>query len=243
MDARYWVDIDWAKLPAGTSTGEISVQGKLPTIKIKVVANKASVEQAVAAQGRFASLDGPTAITATGTTRRTEVGGVRWEEVPDYGRVTAALAIYTVTSASILPPESAPTLEYPVYLPREGNFDVTLILGPVMDFVPARGMRIAAAFDDQPAQVLDIFANRAAESFLGRSWSAHAARDNARYLRSSLHVVAAGSHVLKISMVDPGIVLEKIIINDRPLPERYFGPPAQDAFGADVPVPPMKRSD
>jgi hypothetical protein len=239
LDARYWVDIDWAKLPAGTSTGAISVQGKLPAIGIKVVANKTSAEQNLASQGRFASSDGPISIMATGATRRTEVGGVRWEEVPDYGRGAAALAIYPVTSASILPPSPAPTLDYPVYLPRSGDFDITLIVGPVMDFVPGRGMRIAVAFDDQPPHVIDIFANRAAETFLGRSWSAHAARDNARYLHSSLHVTAAGPHLLKIGMVDPGIVLEKIIIHDRPLPASYFGPPAQAAFGSDLPTSPM----
>jgi hypothetical protein len=28
-------------------------------------------------------------------------------------------------------------------------------------------------------------------------------------------------------MVDPGIVIEKIIVSDRPVPESYFGPPEQ----------------
>jgi hypothetical protein len=134
------------------------------------------------------------------------------------------MAIYPVTAPSVLPPNPAPTLEYPLYLPRSGTFDVTLVLGPVMDFVPDRGMRIAVAFDDEAPQVVDIFANRATESFLGEAWSKHATRDNARYLRSSHRVSAAGPHVLKLSMVDPGIVLQKIIIHDRPLPESYFGP-------------------
>jgi hypothetical protein len=30
---------------------------------------------------------------------------------------------------------------------------------------------------------------------------------------------------LKISMVDPGIVLQKLIISNARLPESYFGPP------------------
>jgi len=69
-----------------------------------------------------------------------------------------------------------------------------------MDFVPDRGMRIAVAFDDQAPQVLDIFADRAAETFLGRSWDAQTARDNARALRSSHTLATPGPHVLKVSM-------------------------------------------
>jgi len=73
---------------------------------------------------------------------------------------------------------------------------------------------------------VDIFANREAETFLGRGWWGQFTRDNARYLRSSHKLTTAGPHTLKITMVDPGIVVQKIILSDRPLPESYFGPPA-----------------
>jgi hypothetical protein len=94
----------------------------------------------------------------------------------------------------------------------------------VADFVPGRGIRLAVAFDDAPSQVLDIFADRAAGTFLGRNWSQFT-RDNARYLRSSHTLAGPGPHVLKVSMVDPGIVLQKVIISGPRLPESYFGPP------------------
>jgi hypothetical protein len=221
-DRRYWVDIDWTKVPDGSSTGEILIQGPRGPVRVKVPVTKATAEQWQAAKGRFASLTGPIAFAATAALQKTEIAGVRWEEVPDYGRYDAALAIYPVTAASILPPAPAPQLAYPVYLPRNATYEVTLVLGPVVDFVPDRGMRIAVSFDDGKPQVLDIFGLRGAETFLGRS---QYPRDNVRYLRSAHQVTAAGPHTLKIAMVDPGIVVEKIIINDRPLPESYFGPP------------------
>ena len=40
-------------------------------------------------------------------------------------------------------------------------------------------------------------------------------------------VSASGKHTLKIIMVDPTVVVEKIIIHDSPLPNSYFGPPEQ----------------
>jgi hypothetical protein len=232
-DDRYWVEIDWAKLPAGVANGEIMVTGTSVPVTVKVVARKASDEQLAAARGRFASLDGPVAFAATSATRQTEVGGVRWETIPDYGRFDAALAIYPVTAASILPPDPAPTLEYPVYLPRDGNYEVTLVLGPVMDFVPGRGMRIAVSFDDQPAQVLDLFAARGGPPFGNQLTGMDAARDNARFLRSTHKLAAAGAHTLKLTMVDPAIVVQRIVVTPirRPAgpfgprqPESYFGP-------------------
>jgi len=224
-DQRFWVEIDWPKAPAGNSTGTITVAGKRGPLQVKVPIRKASEDERRKAEGRFASLDGPIAIAAIAATSQTAVGNVRWEKIPDYGRGLAALAVYPVTASSVLPPNPAPTLEYPIYLPRTGNYEVTLVLGPVMDFVPDRGMRVAVALDDEAPQVLDIFADRAAETFLGASWSQRTARDNARYLRSSHKVTASGPHQLNISMVDPGIVLQKIIISDHRLPESYFGPP------------------
>jgi hypothetical protein len=225
LDARYWVDIDWPNAPAGSQIGAIQIKGDHRTVDVKVPVTKATDEQSQAAKGRYASLTGPIAFAATATSTKTAVGGIRWEEIPDYGRGDAALAIYPVTAASILPPAPAPRLEYPVYLPRSGPYEVTLVLGPVMDFVPDRGMRIAVSFDDDSPQVLDLFANHEAETFLGRNWTNQVTRDNVRYLRSSHQLQNSGPHTLKITMVDPGVVVQKIILNDRKLPESYFGPP------------------
>ena len=231
-DQRYWVEIDWTKLPAGVAHGEITITGASAPVTVKVVATKASDEQLTAAKGRFASLDGPIAFAATSATRKTEVGGVRWETVPDYGRLDAALAIYPVTAASILPPNPTPTLEYPVYVPHDGNFEVTLVLGPVLNFVPNRGMRIAVSFDDQPAQVLDIFAEQGGFPFGNRLAGAQVPQDNARFLRSTLKLTNAGAHVLKIAMVDPAIVVQKIIIEPVRRPSMPFGPrPTGSYFG------------
>lgn len=224
LDRRYWVEIDWAKAPTGAATGTISVRGNRGTVVVKVPTIKATAAQALGAKGRFASLAGPIAIAAPDG-RRVAAAGANWVELPDYGRGASALSIHPVTAGSILPPAPAPAVEYPVYLPHDGIFELTLILGPVLDFVPGRGLRVAVAVDDQPAQVLDVFANREAETFLGKGWWTQYTRDNARYLRSTHNVAAAGPHIVRVTMVDPGIVLQKLVIGDARVPGSYFGPP------------------
>jgi len=229
-DRRFWVDIDWAKAPVGELTGKISIKGKRETVDVNVTAVKATGEQASEAVDRFASLTGPIAFAASDAANNSAVNGVRWEKIPDYGRGASAMSVFPVTAESIQLGKPAPSLEYPLYLPRAGKYEVTLILGPVMDFVPNRGMRIVVSFDEGLPQVLDIFANRATETFLGENWWKQVTRDNVRYLHSSHVLTTSGPHTLTISMVDPGIVIEKIMVSDAPLPDSYFGLPEQHAY-------------
>ena len=48
--------------------------------------------------------------------------------------------------------------------------------------------------------------------------------DNARKVQSTHHISEPGVHTLKIRMVDPGVVLQKIIIHHNNLSKSYFGP-------------------
>jgi hypothetical protein len=229
-DRRFWVDIDWSKAPEGNATATITVKGKQPDVVIKVNALKASPSQVTRAKKHFAGMLLPIAFDAKDGVKKISVNGISWEPIKDYGRVESAMSIFPVTASSVVPPNPAPQLIYPVWFPSAGDVDVTLILGPVMDFVPDRGMRIAVSIDDEAPQVLDIFSNRVAETFLSDNWWSVFTKDNARYLRSRHKITAVGAHQLKISMVDPGIVVQKIIVSDSALPYSYFGPPSQALF-------------
>ena len=49
-------------------------------------------------------------------------------------------------------------------------------------------------------------------------------KENSRQMKTQLDIPAAGAHTLKIYMVDPAIVLEKIVLSSGALPKTYFGP-------------------
>lgn len=230
IDHRYFVNVRWKDAPPGKSMGSLLVTSGNTVVRIKVPVAKATPEQEAEADGCFATLSGPISIAAVDAPVNRSVDGVAWETIPDYGRGKGAYGVYPVTADSVIPPQEAPGLEYPVYLPRAGDYEVTLVLGPVMDFVPDRGMRIAVSFDGAPARILDIFENKEKETFLGSGWWSQFTKDNVRYLRSRHMLSSPGAHTLKVAMVDPGVLVEQIIIHDKPLSPTYFGPPPQSLF-------------
>ena len=64
------------------------------------------------------------------------------------------MGVYPVTAPSVTP-EKAPVLEYKIYLPKSGKTTVCLGILPTQDVYPQRGLRIAAALDDQTPLILD----------------------------------------------------------------------------------------
>ena len=225
-DRRIWVDIDWNKAPAGRTRGTITISGSGHPVTVKLTAIKATAKQAREAQGCFGGLTGPISIPAADATANIPVDGVRWEKLPDYGRGQAAMEVFPVTADTIQPPNPAPRLEYPVYFSHAGTYDVDLITSPTLDVIPTRGLGVAVSINNQPPQVVNVFtpATNKHEDFLGRNCYENT-RNNARTMHFKKTVRAPGKHTLKITMVDPTVVIMKIVIHDSPLPPSYFGPP------------------
>ena len=231
-DRRIWVDIDWEKAPVGESTGTVTIKGT-QTVDVKVTAIKASEEQEREAKGAFGGLVGPIAFAAENATGNVPVGNVRWEKIPDYGRVRSAMEVFPVTAATILPPAAAPRLEYPVYFARAGKYQIDLVTGSTLDAFPGRALSIAVSIDGKEPQIVQVFTptTRQEETFLGRSFYENT-RNNARIMHFQQNVDVPGRHTLKITMVDPTVVVQKIIIHDKELPYSYFGPPESALNGA-----------
>lgn len=244
-DRRIWVDIDWDKAPVGEASGTVTIKSAQSvrgahgcgaygpcestpptTQKVTVTAIKASEDQAREAKGAFGGMVGPIAIAAEDATENVPVGNLRWERIPDYGRGRSAMEIFPVTAATVLPPNPAPYLEYPVYFARAGKYKVDLVTGTTLDAVPGRALAIAVSIDAHDPQVVKAFAPSAdrGERFLGRQFDEND-RNNARVLHFEQNVDLPGRHTLKITMVDPTVVVQKIIIHDTDLPYSYFGPP------------------
>ena len=236
---RVWVSIDWAKVPVGRNEGDIVIQQKSrATVTVHVTAFNPATPTRQALDGfveanHYVSIDA--AHFTSETTGGSGVGGAHWVNIPDYGETLSAMTIFPVTAPSLLPPKPAPTLEYRMYLFDKGKVSVQAILAPTLNFMPGRGLRYAVSFDDQPPVIVNALA---ADSQDG--W-ATAVSDGVRKVTTMLHIATPGYHTLKFRMIDPGVVLEKLVLGfadtdaphfpgmapptDPVVPASYLGPP------------------
>jgi hypothetical protein len=162
--------------------------------------------------------DGYVSIEAEHFTRKTNAGPVHWDKIEDYGRTLSAMTVYPVTAASLAPPQS-PCLEYEMYLFDPGKVEVEAILSPTLNFVPGRGLRYAISFDDQPPQTIDALARNSLAD-----WET-TVKDSVRKVKSSHTLSGSGYHTLKFWMVDPAVVLEKLVVDLGGVKPSYLGPP------------------
>ncbi|QXQ05311.1 glycosyl hydrolase 115 family protein [Sphingosinicellaceae bacterium] len=225
-DYRYWIDVLWERAPAGTSETYVVVNDADHIVRVKLVAIRATSAQEAAARGAYGSLSGSFAIPTDGYSRNVPADTARWEAVPDYGRVAAAMTPAPVTAASFADPRVAPRLEYLVFLAEAGDYCFDLVTGPTLQVDPSRQLAVAAWLDDAVPSTQAVFTpdKRAEQDFLG---SAHAAntRDNARTMRFVLRAETPGRHRLNIAMIDPTLVLQSLVVSKGALPPSHFGPP------------------
>jgi hypothetical protein len=216
-EQRLWVSVDWNKAPVGPSTGSVTISGAGDAVTVKLHAANPQTPAKRDLKG-FVEADGYVSIEAEHFTRQVDAGPVHWDKIDDYGRTLSAMTVFPVTAASVTPPQS-PCLEYQMYLFDPGKVEVEAILSPTLNFVPGRGLRYAISFDDQPPLVVDALAQNSLSD-----WET-TVKDGVRKVRSSHALSGSGYHTLKFWMVDPAVVLEKLVVNLGGVKPSYLGPP------------------
>lgn len=217
-DERLLVSVDWSKAPEGGANGSVKVMGAGSEATVKVTSFRPRGIAPESLRG-FVEADGYVSIEAEHYTSKTDTAAAHWERIADYGRTLSAMTIMPCTAPSVPLPQDSPTLEYRMYLFDPGKVQVHAIIAPTLNFVPGRGLRFAVAFDDQPPQIIDALAQNSLHD-----WE-ESVKDNVRDVQSTHTLAGSGYHVLMFRMVDPGIVLEKIIVDLGGLKPSYLGPP------------------
>ncbi len=223
-EERLWVTIDFQNAPKDLAAGSVKVsQAGGESINVKVEAfNPARIPDNQFTG--FVEADGYIAIEAENFTKNVPAGQARWARIDDYGRTLSAMTILPVTASSVTPPQNSPRLEYNVYL--YGSRDVTVLatVAPTLNFAPGRGLRYAVSFDDQPPQIVEIVPENFDARNGNREWE-ESVKNASRVARSSHKLDSPGSHVLKIWMVDPAVVLQRIVVDLGGVKPSYLGPP------------------
>jgi hypothetical protein len=224
-DEKIWVSVDWSKAPKDTGEGTVTITGTDgETINVKVRTFNPTDVTRDNLDG-FVEGQGVVSIEAEHYTKNVPAGDVHWEKIEDYGRTLSGMSIMPVTAKSVTPPQNSPCLEYKIYLGFDQR-DVKFygIVGPSLNFDPSRGTHIAVSFDGQEPQVIEILPQTFDAANGNRVWE-NAVRNACYVPQATLSIDEPGYHTLKIWMVDPGIVLQKIVLDLGGWKPSYLGPP------------------
>ena len=249
-ESRIMVSVDWETLPKGTHEAQLTI--KSGKVSVPVALRAVKEQEPETDEPYFGNLSGSEfSIPAYLYNKNVSGKDATWIVLPDLGRAEACVGISPVTAASASPAD-APRLEYQVLLPDTGTVSLCLGILPVQDVYPERGLRIAVGLDEETPQVLDArqgfhdeFKEYTSENLakspnlkplprqdtsvklIGKGQPRRTeVFDNQRWLTMKLNVKKAGMHTLKVFMIDPEIVLERIVVNPDNQHPSYFGAPA-----------------
>jgi len=172
----------------------------------------------------FVEQDGYVSIEAVHFTHKTDTATARWEILPDHGRSLSSMTIFPVTAPSVQPPENSPHLEYQMWLTSTGSVTVTTILSPCLNFNPGRGVQIATSFDDESPTLITVVPKGYTAGDGNRDWE-ESVKDSVRHAKSTHHIASSGAHTFKVWMVDPAVVVQKIVVDCGGAKPSYLGPP------------------
>jgi hypothetical protein len=213
---RLWVNVDWAKAPKGVSQAAIAISGPNGD---KVIVNASINNVSSLAATGFNENNGYVSMEAAHYTKAIDNTSAKWLLIPDYGRTLSGMMPSPVTLPKQTPGGSSPHLEYEVNLIDTGMMSVEAYISPTIDFTNSGGLHYAISFDDEQPQIININADKSE-----KAWNKDVS-DNIKILVSKHHLTKPGKHVLKYWMVDPGVVLQKIVIDAGGEKPSYLGPP------------------
>jgi hypothetical protein len=227
---RLWISLDWAKVPMGTDSGTVDIMGTGSVVPVRITALNAKEPSRGRLNG-FVEGDGFVSIEAEHYSQKIDVGMSRWINVQDYGNTLSGMrSTSAVDAPAAVPEKNSPCLEYKMFLFDTGKVSVDGIFGASLNFMPDRGLRYAISFDGAAPEVVTLVPPKYVAGG-GRDWEKSVA-DNVRHSLTSFTLNEAGYHTLKIWMVDPGVVLEKIVVDCGGVRPSYLGPP--ESFHRDV---------
>jgi hypothetical protein len=148
-------------------------------------------------------------------------GNFKWTPVPGLGRTGSAMAVLPTTLPPIPLTEAAtraPRLDYAFSFPQTGTFTLQACLLPTHP-ITGHFLRLAVALDDTAPQLLSLDVDDA-----GPAW-AQGVLNAARIASMPLNVPTRGPHTLHVYAIDPGIVLDKLVIDLGGMNPSYLGPP------------------
>jgi hypothetical protein len=217
--------VDWARAPTGTTTVPITVTGNGASVLVQAVVQKPDLPRH-RVKG-FVEANGYVSIDGDHYSRAVDGGGVRWKVIPEIGRDSGGVTAFPPTAASVTPGGDSPRLEYTTTLFTTGEVTVWTYLSPRNNVRFEGGLKYAVSIDGETPKIIDVIvATGANDTSMNRQWERNTS-DNVNRTSATFTVGEPGVHTVKIWLVDPTVVVQKVVVDTGGLQSQpsYLGPP------------------
>ncbi|MEP2238265.1 MAG: hypothetical protein ABJI22_07890, partial [Maribacter sp.] len=229
LEKRIWVSIDWSKVPKGENKKEAPLGHDFqlipPSFKVNsaidFIYNGKTMSVGVSAYNpKFKTLEnykgfvedkGYVSINAENFSRKLDGKETNWQIFDGLGYTNKVITALPRTAKPLVAINEiindSPVLEYDFYTFNFGEVDVNLQVVPTHAAHNGIGVRCAVAIDDATPVLIDF-------ETIGRSdeWKQNVLNNAAVHSAKQI-VNKAGEHTLKIWMVDPGVMIDQVLID------------------------------
>lgn len=219
-ESRVQVSVNWSLAPNGTSTSKIIITTGSTSTTITVPLRNTGVPSDF--HGHVQS-DGLVAIESEHFTSSTTSSGASYAIIPGSGRTLSALTLLPITIPSQTT-TTGPKLTYNIYLftAPSSSATMTTFLSSSLNTDPSRPLRYAISVNDATPKIVQYVPTTNLGT-LPTGWAE--AVEDAGWTSTSTHTVKQGVNVISFWALEPGVVVQRLVLDLGGVRTSYLGPP------------------
>jgi len=228
LQTRVEVSIDWTQVPDGKSSGIIRVDANGIAVGIVIHALKIA-DAEIRNVEAFIETDYTLAIDSIHFSKNVSAPDSSWDPVSGFGkrrsgmRATRKNIDIAPNMPNTLDVRALPCIEYSAYFMHTGEVKILLDLSPALNFLEGEEIRIGFSLDDESVESLTAVSADYMVTNENMDWGL-CVTENGRRLATERTIAKEGAHTLKVWMLSPGVVLERITVDMGGLRPSYLGP-------------------
>ncbi len=164
----------------------------------------------------FIEKGGYVSIEAENFSRANNSDKIHWQTIPSLGKTKSGIT--TFPQNAYPDSKSAIYVEYDIEFESTGVFEVQALLSPTLNYNANKGLRYEISVDGENPQTINFNGHYRGE--LGRWQAEHIIKSVTKH-----KLINPGKHTLRFRVFEPGIVLQKIVVNTGGLKPSYLGAP------------------
>lgn len=209
--SRIWVDIDWSNGPKNdVLNGAIVFKSGNKQMTLKVAADNLQNAELQNYKG-FVENNGYVSIFASNYSRQINSGKNKWEIIDDLGHTGRSIETSVddkfIFSGNDKFTATTPCVEYDFYTLTSTSAEINIYSLPTFPLIKNHSMRYAVSVDNDVPKMVDFKTVGRTEEWKQNVLSNQAIR------KFKTQFLNKGKHVLKIYMIDPGVILDRITID------------------------------